>query len=493
MSKYLTNQWKERIKELEKKHFLDAKQGVTMLQMLTSKDDENFTILEILVKNIIKDKLAEPLNEGQKKAYYDIIEFLDDPQNNQAVVLKGYAGTGKTFLVKQLIEYIGQTEPESKIAITAPTNKAVKVLYKSSVGNVHTQSSQVFEDIFDLQSRLTYSTIHKLLGLTEKISADGKQTFDSGFSDTSKLNKYQYLIVDEVSMLNNKLCTNLLEYSENIRIIFMGDAAQIPPINSTDSLPFLPDGEYKFKRAALTEIMRQKGDNAIIATSFTLRENLHVMQPLKSVSTQLNNKDQGIVYFNSETEKDKIRPLLAQYFKCPEFEADSNYMKVIAWRNKTIDYVNNIIRELIFGPNPKRFEIGEKLIVQKPIFKMVKHKKYGLYWKCFLNTSDEVTITDINENTYTKSIGKDVFHYKTIALTVDYEDLEGDIVSGVIDIIKDEYLEPYNQFREKLRDKAKNAVGSTLKLRKELWKDYYDTKKWTANVIYNYGISAHKS
>ena len=136
MSKYLTNQWKERIKELEKKHFLDAKQGVTMLQMLTSKDDENFTILEILVKNIIKDKLAEPLNEGQKKAYYDIIEFLDDPQNNQAVVLKGYAGTGKTFLVKQLIEYIGQTEPESKIAITAPTNKAVKVLYKSSVGNL---------------------------------------------------------------------------------------------------------------------------------------------------------------------------------------------------------------------------------------------------------------------------------------------------------------------------------------------------------------------
>ena len=113
MSKYLTNQWKERIKELEKKHFLDAKQGVTMLQMLTSKDDENFTILEILVKNIIKDKLAEPLNEGQKKAYYDIIEFLDDPQNNQAVVLKGYAGTGKTFLVKQLIEYIGQTEPKS--------------------------------------------------------------------------------------------------------------------------------------------------------------------------------------------------------------------------------------------------------------------------------------------------------------------------------------------------------------------------------------------
>lgn len=50
MSKYLVNQWKERIKELEHKNFLDAKQSATMLQMLTSKDDENFTILEILVK-----------------------------------------------------------------------------------------------------------------------------------------------------------------------------------------------------------------------------------------------------------------------------------------------------------------------------------------------------------------------------------------------------------------------------------------------------------
>jgi hypothetical protein len=486
------NKWKLRLQELKNKELISSEQQETLSGMLKSSDKENFKILEILVNNIIKDKLSEALNEGQKKAYYDIIEFIDDPKNDQAVVLKGYAGTGKTFLVKRLIEYIGQTDHSANIAISAPTNKAVKVLYKSAIGNVHGASSQVFEDIFNNQSRLTYSTIHKLLGLKEKISADGKQTFEAANTKDSKLHKYKYLIVDEVSMLNDTLCKVIMQFSKTVKIIFMGDSAQIPPVGSIDCIPFNPNTEYFFKRVALTEIMRQKGDNSIISSSFILRENLSKYQPIPKLSTRLNSENNGIVYFNTETEKDKIRPLLEKYFKTDLFKQNSDYMKVVAWRNVRVAYVNEVVREILFGKDCGKFEINEKMIAQKPIYKYVESKKYGNYWKLLLNTSDEFTICDIYESSFHKTLHGYSIDYVADSLDVEYEDVYGETQVETIHIIQDQYIALYKAFKSNIYQIAKNCSG-TLKVRQELWKDYFNTNKWTANVNYNYAISSHKS
>ena len=69
------------------------------------------------------------------------------PGEYNGVVLKGYAGTGKTYLVKRIIEYASIADPKHKEAITAPTNKAVHVLHKNSPLQIIQQCLKITVDL----------------------------------------------------------------------------------------------------------------------------------------------------------------------------------------------------------------------------------------------------------------------------------------------------------------------------------------------------------
>ncbi len=488
-----THKWKQRLKELKHKKLATSEDISTLTKMINSKDEENHTVLDVLVSNIIKNKLSEALNVGQKHAFETIIDFLIDSEDYKGIVLKGYAGTGKTFLVRRLIEYIAQTDHDGAIAITAPTNKAVKVLYKAAAGNNSGLSSFVFEDIFDGNSRISYSTIHKLLGMREVIAPDGKQSFEMQNINENKSLNFKYLIVDEISMLDNVICHGIMKLADKIKIIFIGDPMQIPPVNATDSIPFKQDSPYKYKTVELTEIMRQKGDNPIITSSFTIRDNINMTQPIPKLITKVNDKGEGLIYFDESVDKHKIKPLLEQYFKNFKFEIDSDYMKVIAWTNKTVDYINNVVREILYGTNPAKFEEGEKLIVLKPIFKEVHHKKYGIYWRLLLNTSEELTVIDVRLEEFTKKIGTHSLTYKAWELTVSYTNLEGDQCEDFIYVMHESSEEDYRKMIANLRQRAIDHKLSSPETRKKAWVDYFNCLKWSAQTAYNYAITGHKA
>ena len=161
------------------------------------------------------------LSTGQKEAFDLLKNFLQE-KGPSMFILRGYAGTGKTYLVKRLIKYIHAKYPGHKIAITAPTNKAVKVLAKSG----------------KMDARVAYQTVHKLLGLKEVIHTDGRITFEQEFNTKNEIEMFKVLIVDEVSMLDDDLFAKLNPYSNRLKIIFMGDPAQIPPVSKPDCIPF---------------------------------------------------------------------------------------------------------------------------------------------------------------------------------------------------------------------------------------------------------------
>lgn len=489
-----THKWKQRLKELKHKKLATSEDISTLTKMINSKDEENHTVLDVLVSNIIKNKLSESLNAGQKQAFETIIDFLIDSEDYKGIVLKGYAGTGKTFLVRRLIEYIAQTDHKGAIAITAPTNKAVKVLYKAAAGNNSGLSSFVFEDIFDGTSRISYSTIHKLLGMREVIAPDGTQTFEMQNINENKSVNFKYLIVDEISMLDNVICHGIMKLADKIKIIFIGDPMQIPPVNATDSIPFKHDSPYKYKTVELTEIMRQKGDNPIIASSFTIRDNISMTQPIPKLVTKVNDKGEGLIYFDESVDKPKIKPLLEQYFKNSNFELNSDYMKVIAWTNKTVNYINDVVREILYGKNPAKFEEGEKLIVLKPIFKEFYHKKkYGHYWRLFLNTSEELTVTNVHLETLTKKIATHSLTYSAWVLTVSYSDLKGNDCEDFIYVIHESSEEDYHKMVSTLRKRAIDHKLSNPETRKKAWVDYFNCLKWSAQTAYNYAITGHKA
>lgn len=432
----------------------------------------------------IEENLAATLNEGQKENFFEILDFFQNPSLDQAFVLKGYAGTGKTYLIKKVVEWINLTQGRrNNVAITAPTNKAVSVLY--NLGEFEQKEyEKAGKDLFDGPKKsysLTYQTIHKLLGLTETITAKGEQKFTAKRNDENEILNYNFLIVDEVSMLDDSLAVEILRFAKDIKILFSGDPAQIPPINRTDCIPFRNDHHYRFRRGELTEIMRQKAGNPIIENSFILRNNLEKVQPISVLKTEVTDTGNGLIYLHSTLDRDKMRPLLNQYFNTDEFRKDANYAKVLAWRNTTVDYMNTVIRTLLYGDSAPRFVIGEKLIANSPIF-----VGNGILF----NTSEEFEIKEIAEKSerfFEKSYALSAEIYQ---MTVEaYDPREKITIKKIIKVFKEESLPEYQALISRAKE---NALNGGMKA-KEMWVSYYNIMKWSADIKYNYAITAHKA
>ena len=231
----------------------------------------------------------ESLNPDKKTAFEDLRDFICDKEDDSVYVLKGWAGTGKTYcvsvLVRYVLEVIHPVHNWYRIAVTGPTNKSVRVIKKTS----------------GLKNpRVSFQTIHKMLGLTERITKEGVQEFVNQGDFQPKIKTVKLLIIDEVSMLNDDLFQEVLKYRDRIKIICMGDPAQIPPVGRPDCIPFREElaAGYRIKTLSLKQIMRQKKDNAIIESSVAIRSELgRAKNPVEPV-TKLNEKGEGIEFLN---------------------------------------------------------------------------------------------------------------------------------------------------------------------------------------------------
>ena len=133
--------------------------------------NEEFLVLPELVKEekvekvtLVKEPDVSMLNKEQKEIF-DKITGIKLRTFSEAL-LTGYSGTGKSFLVTKIIEEIIFKNKGIRIAITAPTNKAVRLLKNlSSICETHNQ--------------VEFNTLHSLLGLKRVITVDGKEEFKS--------------------------------------------------------------------------------------------------------------------------------------------------------------------------------------------------------------------------------------------------------------------------------------------------------------------------
>lgn len=425
----------------------------------------------------IKNLIPAELNEGQKKAYIKMRNYVDgDLPMGTMLLIEGYAGVGKTYLVGKLLNYIFEKHSNWKVAVTAPTNKAVKVLHKSSSIN---------------NSKVEFQTIHKLLGLKEEITAEGKQIFtkQNDYNNDIDIEDFNLVIVDEVSMLNDDLFFELSTYKESIFMIFMGDPAQIPPVGRIDCIPFREDKrkEHMIEMCLLTEIMRQEIDNPIIETSFILRQDLSNPRPDILPETRLNIKGSGIVFINSGIPegRDEFTNLLEEHFTSEKFKNNPDYAKVIAWTNRTVDGCNNIIRKMIFGADSKKIMLGEKLLANKPIMDP------SLKFIVLFNTSDEFEVLSysIDVRSFpTEAETVRLSYYNTVVL---YTDILGKSYRKSIQILHEDSEEDFNRvvgFMKK--DAIRIPKGPESK---KAWQKYYAFLRKFADVKYNYSVTVHKA
>ena len=151
--------------------------------------------------------------------------------------ISGYAGTGKSTLVKFIISALDVDEDD--VCYAAYTGKAAQVLLKKGNKNV--------------------STLHKLLYKSYP-RPDG-----SFFRLPVDEVPYKIVIVDEVSMAPRNLM-KLLFTHKNVHVICLGDPFQLPPVDKDEDNHLL-DNPHIF----LDEVMRQAQESEIIRVTMDIR------------------------------------------------------------------------------------------------------------------------------------------------------------------------------------------------------------------------------
>lgn len=176
------------------------------------------------------------LTEKQEQGLKECIKRYENGE--KYCVISGYAGAGKSTLVKVIIENLPGIDPEEDVAYACYTGKAAQVLLKKGNKNV--------------------ITLHKLL--YESIPRpDG--TF---FRVPKTAIDYSVVVVDEVSMAPKTLMDLL--FTHGCFVICLGDPFQLPPIDKNQD-----NGLLEHPHVFLDEIMRQALDSSIIRLSMQIR------------------------------------------------------------------------------------------------------------------------------------------------------------------------------------------------------------------------------
>ena len=204
--------------------------------------------------------------EGQRRLVHAVARFASSAQPRCALIIRGYAGTGKTTSVGAVVRAL--EEQGVPVVLLAPTGRAAKVL----------------ADFAGLPA----STIHRHI-YHQTRGRDGWPVT----ALAPNLRKGAVFIVDEASMIGEdagpasdegafqyrSLLDDLLSFvfnGEDCRLILVGDDAQLPPVGSPLSPALNEEGlrngfGLTVATIRLTEVVRQELDSGILWNAHQLR------------------------------------------------------------------------------------------------------------------------------------------------------------------------------------------------------------------------------
>lgn len=294
------------------------------------------------------------LTNQQNKVFEQIKVFLNSDAS--VFILRGYAGTGKTTMVKVIADYIEQTR---QLAMMAPTGRAARVLA--------------------MKTGHTATTIHKAIYSKahvepKKVKNIAESEFKFVFSINNSENGGNIVaIVDEASMV----CSRKIEHelfmfgTDNLmedlltfvrpnfggKVIFVGDPAQLPPVGESVSnalrAEYFKEKGLKVIEAELTEVLRQKDDSVILKNAMMIRNLLK------------KDKRNQLVF---EEQKDDVETVPSEQF----LDKYLNYRKesgkhdsvIICYSNKSANRYNRDIRKSLYGEDVPLQENDILLITQ---------------------------------------------------------------------------------------------------------------------------------
>lgn len=212
------------------------------------------------------------LTKSQGRAVREIKNwFRHETDHQQVFRLFGYAGTGKTTIIKYIVEDLGLNE--HSVAFASFTGKAAHVMRRnglpattihSLIYLVRMASVEEIEKEEELlkQMREDKASPKSIAEQMKRVSNLKKPLFR--LNEESAAGTVRLIVLDEVSMVGGRLAEDLLSFGTPILVV--GDPGQLPPIEGP--------GFFTAKKpdVMLTRIHRQAADSPIIRLATMARE-----------------------------------------------------------------------------------------------------------------------------------------------------------------------------------------------------------------------------
>ena len=304
----------------------------------------------------------------QKEALQFLRQFASGTSPKAA--LKGYAGVGKTHLVCLFVEEL--VAAEKKVCLAAPTHKALAVLRNKCDADV------------------SYRTVASLTKTRLKVTEHGERIFVSAIGESGDdVAAYDFIIVDEASMIDVPQFNNLDKVkAASAKILYVGDPAQLPPINGGKSVAFdVPDSFL------MEEIVRQQEGNPIIQLSVMLRGRISQGERTKATDLDmfLQLSDNRYTSIYSEWLYDLFK--MARIF--------TEDVHILGFTNAAVLRHNAAIHNLLY-PGTDHFAVGEKVIADEMFEAPLPIDRTPDDEKAIINNEEEFTVLSCSraEGTY---------------------------------------------------------------------------------------------
>ena len=325
------------------------------------------------------DRMIEEVEKKNKILLAEAqLEAVKCVFENSAMVITGGPGTGKTTIIKTIIELMETSG--KRVMLTAPTGRAAKRM----------------TEVCGIEAK----TIHRLLEITP-----GENEVGNRFArnENNKLD-CDVLIVDEMSMVDILLMDSLLAaLSRGARIVMVGDSDQLPSVGAGNVLRDIIESD-SLTCIKLTEIFRQARESMIVVNAHRIN---HGEMPL------LNDQDNDFFLVTRDdpmTIPDTIADLCARRLPRHYGFNGISQIQVLTPTRKSIIGVTNlnaILQDRLNPPSPDKTEyvtskcvyrLGDKVMQIKNNYQMEWERLDGSEKGLGIFNGDVGFISDISNN-----------------------------------------------------------------------------------------------
>ena len=243
-------------------------------ELQKSKNTKEIKNIDTELMKIQKNSQIE-LSEKQKEAIKEI-------NNNNVLIITGGPGTGKTTIIKTIIDIY--EKKGKKVVLAAPTGRAAKKMTEATGKEA--------------------STLHRLLGI-------GKLDDEGVFN---KENTYQgepidadIIVIDELSMVDMFLMNYVLTcIYKGTKLVLVGDVNQLPSVGPGNILKdFIESGTIK--TVQLDKIFRQAAKSKIILNAHRVNNG----EPFLSKNDIENETNQDFFYIKHKTQEEIMQEVIS--------------------------------------------------------------------------------------------------------------------------------------------------------------------------------------